>query len=105
MAKIKKGDKIGYRRATPPAQKIETPITQEEVLDLMIRRNLTIEKVIDASIDGNGIIGVGLITLGDYLKNYLYGHPQRRFSKKIELTKDQIELLKLIIKKEDKNGN
>ena len=45
-------------------------MTQEEITDHLINGDLTVEKVIDAIIDVNGIIGVGLITLAQTL--YLY---------------------------------
>lgn len=45
-------------------------ITQQEIYDLFIKRGLTIEKVIDVIIDTNHIIGVGLITLGDTIREY-----------------------------------
>lgn len=42
-------------------------ITEEEIIKLMITRGLTIEKITDAIIKSNAIIGVGLITLSDQL--------------------------------------
>ncbi len=40
----------------------------------MFDRGLTVEMVIDQVIQANGIIGVGLVTLGDTLKDYCYKH-------------------------------
>lgn len=39
--------------------------------DWVINQGLTLEKLMDYVIERNGIIGVGLITLGDYLKDYV----------------------------------
>jgi hypothetical protein len=47
------------------------PITAEEIKDLVLNRGLTITNVIDTVIELNGIIGVGLITLGDQLHDYV----------------------------------
>ena len=47
------------------------PITEDEIIRLMTSRSLTIEKVIDAVINANGIIGVGLITLGEIMQKYI----------------------------------
>ena len=38
--------------------------------------HFTLTEVIDAIIEINGIIGVGLISLGDNLKEYCYSHTQ-----------------------------
>lgn len=49
---------------------MEDTITKEEIIALMRDRGMIIERVIDAVIDANAIIGVGLITLAQTL--YLY---------------------------------
>ena len=49
---------------------MKNSITKKEIEDLIINRNLEITDVIDVVIDLNAIIGVGLITLGDQLKEY-----------------------------------
>ena len=46
---------------------------RKEVMD----GNLTITDVIDTVIEVNGLIGVGLITLGDQLKEYCWHHPPK----------------------------
>ena len=46
-------------------------ITNEEILQLVLENNLTITRLIDVVVKHNGIIGVGLITLGDQLKEYV----------------------------------
>jgi hypothetical protein len=61
-------------------------ITQEEILELLLKRGLTIEKVIDAVVDVNGIIGVGLISLGDKLQDYVHYHPKARLTPRLDLT-------------------
>jgi hypothetical protein len=43
---------------------------QEEIKKLVLENGLTITDLIDAVIDLNGIIGVGLITLGTDLNEY-----------------------------------
>lgn len=50
----------------------KTEITTEEIKELVLNNGLTITKVIDTVIDLNGIIGVGLISLGDDLKTYVH---------------------------------
>jgi hypothetical protein len=48
-------------------------MNKEEIKQLLIN-GLTIQEVIDAVIEINGIIGVGLITLGDNLQQYCYNN-------------------------------
>ncbi|MCK9544948.1 MAG: hypothetical protein M0R03_23275 [Novosphingobium sp.] len=45
-------------------------MSKEELLDLVINKGLTIKQLIDTVVEYNGIVGVGLITLGDQLKEY-----------------------------------
>lgn len=45
---------------------------KKEIKRLILEEGLTITDVIDCVIDINGIIGVGLISLGDGLKDYVY---------------------------------
>lgn len=47
---------------------------KEKIKELLLNKQFIIEDVIDCIIDLNGIIGVGLITLGDNLKDYCYKH-------------------------------
>lgn len=52
---------------------VEKPqVTQNEIKALITERGLTIQKVIEAVIELNGMIGVGIISLGDELKNMTY---------------------------------
>jgi len=60
-------------------------ITQEEVFSLIKDRGLTIEKVLDVIIDANRFVGVGLISLGDQMKEYVYNHPEKRLNKKLDI--------------------
>ena len=46
-------------------------LTNEEIKGLIINKGLTIMNVIDNVIELNGIIGVGLISLGDGIRNYI----------------------------------
>lgn len=46
-------------------------ITHEEIKELILNRGLNVDEVIDAVIEINGIMGVGLVTLGDQLKGYV----------------------------------
>jgi len=43
---------------------------RSKIIDLVINEGLTIEDIIDTVIEINGIIGVGLISLGEHLNNY-----------------------------------
>lgn len=45
-------------------------ISNEEIKKLILERGLTLTVVIDAVIEVDGIIGVGLITLADTLNDY-----------------------------------
>jgi hypothetical protein len=45
---------------------------QKEIEKLMLEKGLTIEQVIDTVISLNAIIGVGLVSLGNHLKEYCY---------------------------------
>jgi hypothetical protein len=50
------------------------PITKQEIIELMKNRGMTVEKVIDAIIEANGFIGVGLITLGETIDKHITKH-------------------------------
>lgn len=45
---------------------------KEKIKKLILEEGLTITDVIDAVIELNGIIGVGLITLGEGLQEYVF---------------------------------
>ena len=63
----------------PTIEGIEyAPLNHDEILHLFCDRQLQVEDIIDAVIDANAYIGVGLITLGDYLKDYTYNNPTAR---------------------------
>lgn len=47
-------------------------ITKEEIKELILNKDLTITDVIDVVIEINAFVGVGLIILGDGLKQYIY---------------------------------
>lgn len=47
---------------------------KKEIERLIRKKELTITDVIDVVIGINGYVGVGLITLGDNLKNYCHKH-------------------------------
>lgn len=53
-------------------------MTNQEIKQLMIDGKLTITDVIDAFIDLNAIIGVGLISLGDDLSDYIIDYGKQR---------------------------
>lgn len=53
-------------------------ITQEEIVDLIRTRGLTFEKLVDAIVDVNSIIGVGLVTLGQSFYIYTILNPKLR---------------------------
>jgi hypothetical protein len=44
----------------------------EKVKQLITEKDLKLEQVLDAIIELNGLVGVGLITLGDDIKTYLH---------------------------------
>ena len=46
-------------------------MTKEEIKDLILNKGLTITDVIDVVIELNGFVGVGLITLGKRLNDYV----------------------------------
>ena len=48
-------------------------MTKEEIKKQILDGQLTITDVIDVVVEINGIIGVGLITLGNQLKEYCWG--------------------------------
>jgi hypothetical protein len=48
-------------------------ITKEEINALILERGLTLTAVIDQVVELNGFVGVGLIQLGNDLKEYTYG--------------------------------
>ena len=45
-------------------------MNKEDIKDLVLNEDLTITDLIDVVVELNGIIGVGLITLGNQLKDY-----------------------------------
>ena len=53
-------------------------MTKEEIKELVLKRGLDVYDVIDVVIELNGLIGVGLITLGDNLKDYTVKKIQKR---------------------------
>ena len=44
----------------------------EQLKQELIHNHFTVEEVIDSIIELNGMVGVGLISLGDALKEYCY---------------------------------
>ena len=46
--------------------------TNEALIQMMRDGEFTLEQVIDSVIEANGIIGVGLISLGDHLRKYTH---------------------------------
>lgn len=67
---------------------MDNEITQEEIIDLMKNRGLTMEKLVDAIIDVNRIIGVGLITLGETFNIYTILNPELR---RPGITREEVE--------------
>tara|TARA_R110000868_G_scaffold106690_2_gene292413 strand:+ start:1667 stop:1858 length:192 start_codon:yes stop_codon:yes gene_type:complete len=55
-------------------------ITKEEINALILERGLTLTAMIDQVIELNGFVGVGLISLGDNLKEYTYGKIKQQSS-------------------------
>jgi len=51
---------------------IDKDAIKAKLLKVIMEDGATIEHFIDAVIEGNSIVGVGLITLGDKLKDYCY---------------------------------
>jgi hypothetical protein len=48
-------------------------LTKSEIQQLLIDETLSLTDLIDAVIEVNGIIGVGLITLADDMSDYIRG--------------------------------
>jgi hypothetical protein len=55
-------------------------ITKEEINTLILERGLTLTAMIDQVVELNGFVGVGLIQLGDDLKDYTYGKIKKQSS-------------------------
>lgn len=55
-------------------KKTEPVYPNKLIRQMILDGDLTITAVIDEVIQLNGFIGVGLITLGDQLKEYCYNH-------------------------------
>ena len=53
-------------------------MTHETIVQMLKDEQLTLTDVIDAVIDLNGIVGVGLITLGDQMQSYIHYHKKMR---------------------------
>ena len=58
-----------------------------DIKELVLNREITLHDVIDAYIDITGTIGVGLISLGDGVQQYIQQHSIYRDNPK-EQTKD-----------------
>jgi len=67
---------------------MESEITQEEIISLMKNRGLTIEKMVNAIVDVNNIIGVGLVTLAQTLYILTFYNKELR---KPNITKEEID--------------
>jgi hypothetical protein len=52
--------------------------TQEEIIKMLQDEDINLAAVIDAVIEVNGIIGVGLITLGENLNDYVISKISRK---------------------------
>jgi hypothetical protein len=63
-------------------------LSKEEITELLVDGKITIEMVIDAIIDYNGIIGVGLISLAQTLYIYTVLNPKLRVE---GMTKEKAE--------------
>ena len=48
-------------------------LTNENLANFMIDNEIDLYDVVDVVIENNGIIGVGLITFGDAMKDYVTG--------------------------------
>jgi hypothetical protein len=46
-------------------------MTNEELADFLIDNEITLAQVVDVTIDTNSIIGVGLVSLGDSLREHI----------------------------------
>ena len=60
-------------------------MSNEELYKLLKDKEFTIEDVINAIIQINGIVGVGKISLGDTLKDYCYHRAKDYNSKGVDL--------------------
>ena len=58
-------------------------MNKDRIKELVLNEGLTITDLIDVVIDLNGIIGVGLIGLGDNMKEYIYNKIKGRISNEI----------------------
>jgi hypothetical protein len=64
--------KIETEKTNPVYISNGTVITKEQIKKLVLNNGLTITDLIDVVIEINGFVGVGLISLGDNLKEYTY---------------------------------
>jgi hypothetical protein len=44
---------------------------KKKIIDFMIENDIELQDILEAVIEHNGIIGVGLVSLGDGIQNYL----------------------------------
>ena len=54
-------------------------MNKDKIKQLVLDEGLTITDLIDVVIELNGFIGVGLIRLGDDLKDYLYNKIKKQY--------------------------
>lgn len=55
-------------------------MNKEEIKKLVLEQELTITDLIDVVVEINGIIGVGLISLGDGLQEYVHNKINKHYS-------------------------
>ena len=50
----------------------------EEIAKIFIEKDIGIDEVLETMIESNGYVGVGLVTFGDYLKDYVMSKIERK---------------------------
>ena len=76
-------------------------MTNEEIRKEVMDGNLTITDVIDVVVEVNGLIGVGLITLGDDLKEYCWHHSRQQKQNWLRKKNSKTRAADLILKSID----
>ena len=60
-------------------------IQYNDIKELLLTDEFKLQDVIDAYIDITGLVGVGLISFGDNIQQYIYQHPTTRVNPKVIL--------------------
>ena len=63
---------------SPESGSMITDERLEEIAKIFIENDIGIDEVLETMIESNGYVGVGLVTFGSYLKDYVMSKIERK---------------------------